>query len=45
MSLIRLRRERQGGSRGGPNRPPSMWKLVAGLILVILAIWYLSGLV
>ena len=42
MSLIRIRRERQGPARGGPGRPPSLWKLLAGLLLVILAIWYLS---
>lgn len=30
--------------RGGPGRPPSMLKLLAALVLVLLAIWYLSGL-
>lgn len=41
MSLIRLRRERREET-GGPYRPPSLWKLIAGFILVVLAIWYLS---
>jgi len=41
MSLIGLRRERraQGGAR---LRPPALWKLVAALVLVLLAIWYLG---
>jgi len=41
MSLIELRRERrdQGGAR---IRPPGLWKLTAALVLVLLAIWYLS---
>lgn len=41
MSLIGLRRERreQGGGR---MRPPALWKLMAALALVLLAIWYLS---
>ncbi len=41
MSLIGLRRERreQGGGR---LRPPALWKLMAALALVLLAIWYLS---
>ena len=41
MSLIAQRRERreQGGGR---LRPPALWKLVAALALVLLAIWYLS---
>lgn len=41
MSLISIRRERKG-SAGGPTRPPALWKLVAALALVLLAIWYLS---
>lgn len=41
MSLIRLRRERKAASPG-PFRPPSLWKLLAGLALVVLLIWYLS---
>ena len=44
MSLIRVRRERKAGVAGGPGRPPSMRKLLAALLLVALAIWYLSGL-
>lgn len=44
MSLIRQRRERVGGMGSGPRRPPPTWKLLLGLALVILAIWYLSGL-
>lgn len=28
----------------GPIRPPRLAKLVIGLIVVILALWYLSGL-
>ena len=41
MSLIRIRRERKEQSIG-PFRPPSLRKLLAGLIVVLLAIWYLS---
>gem|GEM_PF-1897322 len=43
MSLLRIRRDRLQETRGGPNRPPSIWKLVAGLILVVLAIYYLTS--
>jgi hypothetical protein len=43
MSLLRIRRERKEQSIG-PWRPPRLGKLLVGLILVILAIWYLSGL-
>ena len=43
MSLLHIRRERKAQSIG-PFRPPRLVKLIAGLILVILAIWYLSGL-
>ena len=28
----------------GPFRPPRLTKLLLGLIIVLLAIWYLSGL-
>lgn len=42
MSLIRVRRERKDGVRGGPSRPPSMLRLFAAFVLVVLAIWYLS---
>jgi hypothetical protein len=26
----------------GPNRPPRLWRLFVGLILVALLIWYLG---
>ncbi len=42
MSLIQIRRERKNEIRGGPARPPSIWKLIAALILVALIIWKLS---
>lgn len=42
MSLIQIRRERKSQIQGGPARPPSIWKLIAGLILVALLIWKLS---
>ena len=41
MSLIRIRRERKEQSIG-PFRPPNLRKLLAGLAIVLLAIWYLS---
>lgn len=41
MSLIRIRRERKEAA-GGPTGPPSLWKLLAALILVIAAIWSLA---
>lgn len=41
MSLIGLRRERKAQG-GGRLRPPALWKLVAALVLVLLAFWYLS---
>jgi hypothetical protein len=43
MSLLRIRRERKEESIG-PFRPPRLGKLLVGLVIVILAIWYLSGL-
>ena len=43
MSLIRIRRERKEESIG-PFRPPRLGKLLVALVLVLLAIWYLSGL-
>ncbi|HEX7090170.1 MAG TPA: hypothetical protein VF192_08535 [Longimicrobiales bacterium] len=43
MSLIGIRRERRQQG-GGQFRPPALWKLVAALALVLLAIWYLSRL-
>lgn len=44
MSLLRIRRERKEQATG-PFRPPRLVKLLAGLVVVLLAIWYLSGLV
>ena len=44
MSLIRVRRDRKAEIRGGPARPPSILKLLAAFVLVVLAIWYLSRL-
>jgi hypothetical protein len=41
MSLIRIRRERQEAV-DGPNRPPRLWKLLAGMILVFLLLYYLG---
>lgn len=41
MSLIRIRRERKAEG-SGPRGPAPLWKLVAGLILVLVLIWYLS---
>ncbi len=43
MSLLRIRRERKAESMG-PVRPPRLGRMLVGLILVALAIWYLSGL-
>ncbi|MGH7504226.1 MAG: hypothetical protein ACRELX_01180 [Longimicrobiales bacterium] len=43
MSLIETRRERRW-SAGGPTRPPSLWRLLAALVLVVFMIWYLSQL-
>jgi hypothetical protein len=44
MSLLRIRRERKDDSIG-PFRPPRLGKLLVGLVVVLFAIWYLSGLV
>jgi hypothetical protein len=41
MSLLRIRRERKEQSTG-PYKPPKLRKLLVGLVLVLLAIWYLS---
>ena len=41
MSLIRIRRERKEESMG-PFRPPRLSRLLAGLAVVLVAIWYLS---
>lgn len=43
MSLLRVLRERRGGSRT-PSRPPRLWRLIVGLALVLLMIWMASGL-
>ncbi len=43
MSLLRIRRERKSEAIG-PTRPPRLGRLIVGLIIVILAIWYLSSL-
>ena len=43
MSLLRIRRERKAEAIG-PFRPPRMGRMVVGLILVGLLIWYLSSL-
>jgi hypothetical protein len=40
MSLIRVRRERREEHRG-PNRPPRLWRLVIGFIIVMLMLYYL----
>jgi hypothetical protein len=43
MSLIAVRRERKQLAPG-PSRPPRLWKLLFGLILVGILIWRLSQL-
>ncbi len=43
MSLLRIRKERKAGTTGNV-RPPALWKLVVGLVLVALLIWYLARL-
>jgi hypothetical protein len=43
MSLLRIRRERKSESMG-PVRPAAAPALLVGLAIVLLAIWYLSGL-
>jgi hypothetical protein len=43
MSLIRVRRERREEHRG-PNRPPRLWRLILGFIIVLLLLWYLRQL-
>ncbi len=42
MSLLQLRRDRKDFMRGGPQRPPSIWKLLAALVLVAFLLWKLS---
>lgn len=41
MSLLSIRRERRDQHRG-PNRPPRLWRLVIGFILVLLLVWFLG---
>ncbi len=41
MSLLRIRQERKSQTTGDV-RPPPLWKLVGGLALVALLIWYLA---
>jgi hypothetical protein len=43
MSLLRIRRERKAEATG-PVRPPRLGRLLLGLVIVLLVIWYLSGL-
>lgn len=43
MSLLRIRRERKAESMG-PLRPPRLSRLILGLLVAGLVIWYLSGL-
>lgn len=43
MSLLNIRRERRAAHRG-PNRPPQMWKLLLGLAVVAVLLWYLTQL-
>ena len=41
MSLLSIRRERREEHRG-PDRPPQLWKLLLGLAVVAVLLWYLS---
>jgi hypothetical protein len=41
MSLLRIRRERKAESTG-PVRPPRLGRLLLGLAVVLIAIWFLS---
>jgi hypothetical protein len=41
MSLIGIRRDRRQQG-GGPTRPPSLWKLLLTLAVVLYLIWYLG---
>jgi hypothetical protein len=43
MSLLSIRRERREEHRG-PNRPPRLWRLLVGLIIVAVLLWYLGQL-
>ena len=40
MSLLSIRRERKEEHRG-PDRPPHLWKLLLGLAVVAVLLWYL----
>lgn len=42
MSLIRVRRERKELNMARPGRPPKLWRLVLGLVFVLLLLYYLS---
>jgi hypothetical protein len=44
MSLLRIRRERKS-SGIGPTRPPRLGRLLVGLVLAIVLIWYMSTLI
>ena len=41
MSLLSIRRERREDHRG-PHRPPNLWKLLIGLAIVAILVWYLG---
>lgn len=42
MSLLNLRRERRREGFGGPKGSPTLWKLILGLVLVLVLFWYLG---
>jgi hypothetical protein len=42
MSLINIRRERKELAGNTPARPPSMWKLLLMLAVVLYLIWFLG---
>jgi hypothetical protein len=44
MSLIGIWRDRREAAIG-PTRPPRLWKLIAGFVIVAVLIWRLSQLV
>jgi hypothetical protein len=41
MSLLSIRRERREEHRG-PNKPPRLWRLMIGLVIVAVLLWYLG---
>jgi hypothetical protein len=41
MSLIEIRRDRKR-QLGGPARPPSLWRLLLALGVIVVLIWYLN---